>query len=79
MQFRKQSTFVGIVDDLRLSAALLDYAPPFGRFSFLLLFQFLGGFLTQQQLYTYEKFVRFEWRKTFRKQTRGKFFQENLL
>ncbi|KYN15442.1 hypothetical protein ALC57_12491 [Trachymyrmex cornetzi] len=46
----KQSTFVGFVDDLRFSAALLDYTPPFGRFSFLFLLQFLGGFLTQQQL-----------------------------
>lgn len=43
-------TFVCIFNVLGFTAPLLNDAPPLGRFAFLLLFQFLSGFLTQQQL-----------------------------
>lgn len=50
-----QCTFASVVDVLRLSATLLDDAPPLGRLSLLFLLQFLGGFLTQQQLRVYTR------------------------
>lgn len=55
LRVKRSFTFAGVVDVLRLSAPFLDDPPPFGRFAFLFLFQFFGGFLSQKQLWAGKK------------------------
>lgn len=50
MGMKQEGTFICVVDVLGFAAPLFDDAPPLGSFAFLLLLQFLGSFLTQQQL-----------------------------
>lgn len=47
---KKGITFVGFINEFGFTATFLNDAPAFRCFAFLLLLQFFGGFLSQQQL-----------------------------